>query len=45
MKQIEINRRYKGGFSLFEGYKTIELIPEPKTIKIIFCGYGVMTQT
>lgn len=30
MKQIEINRKYKGGFSLFEGYKTIELIPEPK---------------
>ena len=30
MKRIEINKKYKGGFSLFEGYETIELIPEPK---------------
>ncbi len=30
MKQIEINKKYKGGFSLFEGYETVELIPEPK---------------
>ena len=30
MKRIEINKKYKGGFSLFEGYETVELIPEPK---------------
>lgn len=30
MKWIEINKKYKGGFSLFEGYETVELIPEPK---------------
>lgn len=30
MKRAEINKKYKGGFSLFEGYETVELIPEPK---------------
>lgn len=30
MKRAEINEKYKGGFSLFEGYETVELIPEPK---------------
>lgn len=29
MKRAEISEKYKGGFSLFEGYKTVELIPEP----------------
>lgn len=29
MKKIEIDSRFKGGFSLFEGYKTVELVPEP----------------
>lgn len=29
MKRAEIIEKYKGGFSLFEGYKTVELIPEP----------------
>lgn len=29
MKKIEIDSRFKGGFSLFEGYETVELIPEP----------------
>lgn len=30
MNKKEINDKYKGGFSLFDDYKTIELIPEPK---------------
>lgn len=30
MKKVEIDSRFKGGFSLFEGYETVELIPEPK---------------
>lgn len=25
----EINKQFRGGFSLFDGYKTIELTPEP----------------
>ena len=29
MNKQEINKRFKGGFSLFDGYKTVELIPEP----------------
>lgn len=30
MNKKEIDEKYKGGFSLFEDYKTVELIPEPK---------------
>lgn len=30
MKKTEIDKKYKGGFSLFNDYKTIELIPESK---------------
>ena len=30
MNKVEIDSRFKGGFSLFEGYETVELIPEPK---------------
>ena len=29
MKKVEIDSRFKGGFSLFDDYKTVELIPEP----------------
>lgn len=30
MNEAEIDSKFKAGFSLFEGYKTIELIPEPE---------------
>ena len=30
MTKTEVDEKYKGGFSLFKGYKTVELIPEPK---------------
>lgn len=33
MTKEEIYLKYKGGFSLFSGYKTVELIPEPKNNK------------
>lgn len=33
MTKEEIDLKYKGGFSLFSGYKTVELIPEPDNNK------------
>lgn len=33
MTKEEIDLKYKGGFSLFSGYKTVELIPEPENSK------------